>query len=48
LEKRESARWTWRARGPRHFGPVLVARLILAVLALIGVIAIALLVLGLL
>jgi hypothetical protein len=33
---------------PPHFAPVLVARLIVVVLALIGVIAIALLVLGLL
>jgi hypothetical protein len=33
---------------PRHFAPVLIARLILVVLALIGVITIALLVLGLL
>jgi hypothetical protein len=35
-------------RRPRHLAPYLVARLVLVVLALLGVIAIALLVLGLL
>jgi hypothetical protein len=43
-----TAKRGWQPRRPRHFAPYRLARFILVVLVLIGVVALALLVLGLL